>query len=164
MRLAFELKEGAASAREKWGTTRPRVCQQEGSPIYLLKEEKWSAAREKRKEKRRRKRRTIRKGGGGVSQSVGREEDASERDAREETHLKLWREKGWGGVVPQKKGEGRGNCGVAGERLGEFPRDRDTSQPWEFTQTVPHIHVTPLHQVHFCPPSSDAGAFFLSFR
>jgi hypothetical protein len=100
-----------------------------------------------------------------VSQSVDREEDASERDAREKTHLKLWREKGWGGVVPQKKGEG-GNCWVAGERLREFPRDRNTSQPWEFTQTVPHIHVThftPLHQVHFCPPSSDAGAFFLSF-
>ena len=32
VRLAFELKEGAASAREKWGTTRPRVCQQEGAP------------------------------------------------------------------------------------------------------------------------------------
>ena len=104
--LVFELKEGVASTCEKWGTTRPRVCQQEGSPIYLLKEEKWSVAREKRKEKRRRKRRTIRKGGGGVSQSVGREEDASERDAREKTHLKLWREKGWGSVMPQKKGEG----------------------------------------------------------
>jgi hypothetical protein len=75
-----------------------------GGPIYLLREEKWSAAREKRKEKRR-KRRTIRKGGGGVFQNVGREEGASERDAREKTRLKLWREKDGAVLCRRRRGE-----------------------------------------------------------
>ena len=38
-RRVREQKEGAARAREKWGTTPPRVYQREGGPIYLLREE-----------------------------------------------------------------------------------------------------------------------------
>jgi hypothetical protein len=46
-----QRRKGAARAREKWGTTPPHVCQREGGPMYLLREEKRSAGTRKEKRK-----------------------------------------------------------------------------------------------------------------
>jgi hypothetical protein len=110
-----------------------------GPHISAEKREKVSGKREKkREEKRRRKRRTIRKGGGIVSQNVGREEGASERDA---THLKLWREKDWAASCRRRRVRGEvgkvGNCRARENDLENFHATQ--SQPWEFTQTVTHL-------------------------
>jgi signal recognition particle subunit SEC65 len=82
-----ERKKGAAGAREKWGTTHPRICRREGGPIYLLREERRSAGREERRKEKKDEPE------GGAFQNVGREEGASKREVREKAHPRLWRER-----------------------------------------------------------------------
>ena len=136
--------------------------------MYLLRDEKRNGQQRAAKEKRRKKKKRTKREGGSVSQSVGREEGASKRDAREKTRLKLWREKDGTASCRRRRvrGEaGKGNyTGGAGERLGEFPCATQ-SQPWEFTQTVTHLPRHTLYSTKstFAPPVATQVRFSFHF-
>jgi hypothetical protein len=124
-----------------------------------------SGKREKKGEEK--KRRTIRKGGGGVSQNVGREEGASERDAREKTRLKLWREKDGAASCRRRRVRGGGTTGGgAGERLGELESFHATqvnrgNSPKQCHISTSHTLLT-LTKSTFAPPVATQVRFSLT--
>ena len=69
-----------------------------------------------------RKRRTKGKGRG-VSQNVGREEGASEREAREKTRFKAWRERDGAASCRRRRVRGRLVRGTGGHGVGHVRHD-----------------------------------------